>query len=668
MVLWPNTDAGTLPEVEYMNRELHVAKTGNDSNSGDNVDPFLTISKAAIVAEPGDTVVVRAGEYREWVKPRYGGTDNQCRITYAAAPGESVIIKGSEVIEDWEHVEGSVWRSRVPNALFGEWDPYRELLFGDWFIDQGRLHHVGEVFLNGKALFEMDDMEKVLHPAEWEPALDRKQSEYAWYCEQDRNDTVIYANFHEYDPRIETAEISVRRACFYPSVTGLDYITVKGFEMCQAATPWAPPTAEQMGLIGPHWAKGWIIEDNVIHDAKCSGISLGKEQATGENEWTRLKVKHGTQRERDVIFKALRLGWSRETIGSHIVRNNHIYDCGQTGICGHLGAVFSTITGNHIHHIHAKDLFTGHEMAGIKIHAAIDCLIAGNHVHHCTQGIWLDWQAQGLRMTGNLLYDNRWNDIHIEVCHGPYVVDNNLFLSPLSIKNISQGGTYAHNLIGGSIEVRTVPNRFTPYHFEHSTEVKGVMTILCGDDRYYNNIFAPLDPERESQRQIIVVPDENKEHVAEAPTVKPWHGTSFGLSVYDEFPRSTDEWKLARNVDSYALPKLPVFARSNVYCKHADPWVGDENMADTEFDMQVRLEVRGDSVLLHLSADDSLGLVDCPIVTTELLGTAFQAVPYMNPDGTRLDINTDYFGSPRSGSPTVGPFEGLRPGSQTMEV
>ena len=34
--------------------------------------------------------------------------------------------------------------------------------------------------------------------------------------------------------------------------------------------PWTPPTADQPGLIGPNWAKGWIIEDNVIHDAKCS--------------------------------------------------------------------------------------------------------------------------------------------------------------------------------------------------------------------------------------------------------------------------------------------------------------------------------------------------------------------------------------------------------------
>ncbi len=53
--------------------------------------------------------------------------------------------------------------------------------------------------------------------------------------------------------------------------------------MAQAACPWVPPTADQPGLLGTHWSKGWIIEDNIIHDAKCSGISIGKEVTTGHN-------------------------------------------------------------------------------------------------------------------------------------------------------------------------------------------------------------------------------------------------------------------------------------------------------------------------------------------------------------------------------------------------
>jgi alpha-L-arabinofuranosidase len=653
-----------------MKRDLFVSKTGSDSNSGERSNPFFSISKAARIAQPGDAVIVREGTYREWVSPRYGGLSDQQRITYRAAAGEHVIIKGSEVIPSWERDQGSVWKSIVSNKLFGDSNPYQELLFGDWFFDQGRDHHTGEVYLNGKSLFEVESLEKVRNPEPWKPALDQDGSLYTWYCEQDDGDTIIYANFHEYDPNGELVEINVRPACFYPRNTGINYITVAGFEMCQAATPWAPPSAEQVGLIGPHWAKGWIIEDNHIHDAKCSGVSLGKEHASGENEWSRLKVKHGAQREREVIFRALQLGWSKETIGSHVVRNNTIHDCGQTGICGHLGAVFSTISGNHIYNIHPKDQFTGHEMAGIKIHAAIDTLISKNHIHHCTQGIWMDWQAQGLRMTGNLLYENRWNDIHIEVSHGPYVVDNNLFLSPLSIKNISQGGTYAHNLIGGRIEARSVPNRFTPYHFPHSTQVAGVMTILAGDDRFYNNIFAPIDPERESVRQKIKFPDENREHLRQAPTTKPWHKTSLGLSAYDEFPLSTDEWNLGQNVDTYSVQRLPVRIGCNLYLKDAEPFAAETGqVCSPDQSPEIRIEHEDGKVMLHMVMDESVRSVQCPQITTEFLGTAFESeTPFETPDAGPLVIDTDYSGASRPASPSVGPFEGLAVGPQSIVV
>ena len=68
------------------------------------------------------------------------------------------------------------------------------------------------------------------------------------------------------NPRNGNVEINVRRFCFWPENPGRNYITVRGFTMRQAATQWAPPTALQEGLIGPHWSKGWVIENNIISD------------------------------------------------------------------------------------------------------------------------------------------------------------------------------------------------------------------------------------------------------------------------------------------------------------------------------------------------------------------------------------------------------------------
>ena len=74
----------------------------------------------------------------------------------------------------------------------------------------------------------------------------------------------------------------------------------------------------------------------------------------------------------------------------------------------------------------------GAEIAGIKMHAAIDVIMRRNHIHHCTMGIWCDWEAQGTRLTQNLLHDNQrpafakqlkggmmCQDIFVEVGHGP---------------------------------------------------------------------------------------------------------------------------------------------------------------------------------------------------------------------------------------------------------
>ncbi len=180
---------------------------------------------------------------------------------------------------------------------------------------------------------------------------------YQWFAQVDENTTTIYANFQGRDPNQEFTEINVRKCCFYPEETGKNYITVRGFEFAQAACPWTPPTADQPGMVGTNWSKGWIIEDNVIHDAKCSGVSIGKERSTGHNLCTATHRKPGYQYQMEAVFKGKQLGWNREWIGSHCIRRNEIFDCGQNGIVGHLGCVFSEISDNHIYNIAVKQEF-----------------------------------------------------------------------------------------------------------------------------------------------------------------------------------------------------------------------------------------------------------------------------------------------------------------------
>ena len=248
-----------------------------------------------------------------------------------------------------------------------------------------------------------------------------------WFARVDDKNTTIRAQFRGVDPNRHQVEVNMRRTVFYPEKTGINYLTVRGFILRAAATPWAPPTAEQIGLIGTHWSKGWIIENNDVSYSTCSGIALGKYGDEWDNKSWSADAYNQT------IRRALQNGWSKENIGHHIVRNNTISHCEQAGIVGSLGAVFSLVSGNTIHDINVRDLFAGEEMAAIKFHAAIDVQIIHNHLYHNRWGIWLDWMAQGTRVSANLCHDNQM-DCYFEVNHGPFLVDDNLLLSSQSIE------------------------------------------------------------------------------------------------------------------------------------------------------------------------------------------------------------------------------------------
>ncbi len=67
--------------------------------------PLKTISAAAELAQPGDTIIVHEGIYREEVNPPRGGASDAQRIVYTVVPGAKAVIKGSEAFKGWAHVQ-----------------------------------------------------------------------------------------------------------------------------------------------------------------------------------------------------------------------------------------------------------------------------------------------------------------------------------------------------------------------------------------------------------------------------------------------------------------------------------------------------------------------------------------------------------------------------------
>jgi alpha-N-arabinofuranosidase len=434
-----------------------------------------------------------------------------------------------------------------------------------------------------------------------------------WFAQVEGLNTTIWAQFKGVNPNEQLVEINVRRTVFYPDQPGRNYITVRGFTLSQAATPWAPPTAEQIGLIGTHWSKGWLIESNVIRHSICSGIALGKYGDEWDNRAESAEGYTAT------LTRALTNGWNTATIGHHMVRHNDISHCEQTGIVGSLGAAFSTVTGNSIHDIHVRRLFSGAEMAGIKFHAAIDVEISRNHIYRTSLGLWLDWMAQGTRVSGNLFHDNQDLDLFAEVDHGPFLVDNNIFLSPKTLASRSQGGAYVHNLIAGGLDVNAFDGRMTPLHKAHSTEVAGFHNNPCGDDRYYNNLFVQRGD----------------------------------LTKYD-------------------TAALPVWMDGNVFLKGAKPSRHEtEPLVKPECDPAPKLIEQVDGFFLQFTFDPAWAAErNCKLVTTERLGKgAIANVPYEQADGTPIRVSTDYFGKARNElNPTPGPFENPGQGELKLKV
>lgn len=613
-------------------RELHVSVDGADSNNGSSEAPFRTISRAALEAKSGDIVIVHSGTYREWINPERGGESDSKRIIYKAAPGEKVEIKGSEIITGWKKEKNGIWKVTIPDSFFGNYNPYQDSVHGDWFNRQGRIHHTGEVFLNGKSLYEKEILAKVISPEAMKNISDSSGSLYTWYCERNNGATTIWANFQKANPNRELVEISVRRTIFYPDKPAINYITISGFHFSQAATQWAAPTAEQVGMISTHWNKGWIIENNIISDSKCSGITLGKEKGTGHNVWTADAEninRDGNIHYIEVLFRVLRNGWNRENIGSHIVRNNTIFNCEQTGICGSMGAAFSRIENNHIYNIWTKRQFSGAEIGGIKFHAAVDTYIGHNRIHNCGRGLWLDWMTQGTRVSGNLLYNNNLEDIFLEVNHGPFTVDNNILLSAMAIRTQSQGGAFVHNLIAGAVIMYPEPNRFTPYFIPHSTDIAALTTILSGDDRYYNNVFVGFGK----------MEQKDKRH-------KP------GLDIYEN-------------------AKLPCWIAGNVYINGAVFSSKDINpLGDPDFDPEIRLEERGTEVYLLITVHSSFTQRTVSIINTETLGKAkIPKARFDNPDGSPMTIDKDYCGNIRNYQNNLpGPFVNVSGGGNIIKV
>jgi len=436
---------------------FHVSPAGDDRAAGTAAAPFRTVQRGAEAAQPGDTVLVAPGIYRERVAPPRGGADGK-PIIFRSAELRKAVIKGSEIWKpEWRQERAGIWSGAVDPALFtdtahvdganpfdigfsstpwgreGKPEYERHLAkerAGNPKADPKLVYSLGQVFVDGA----------ILRQAPYREELQREPGTW-WY---DRDGQRLFVHFAAGGPQDHEVEITTRRRIFAPHERGLGHIEIDGFvfEHCGNQYPtdfWMKekPQNQQAGAVGTRSGHHWTIRRNVIQLAAGIGLDIGREGSDDKDIETGDRKRRGSP-------------------GHHVVEENWILDNGAAGTAGYFPADVvlrrNVVIGNNALRFSGPKRW---ESAGVKLHGPKRSLIEGNFVawNNGAAGIWCD-QGPGTQtqVVRNVSIGNKQGiDFEIggkdnAVVAANVLVDNDVGISLREAGSVS----LLHNLVLGS--------------------------------------------------------------------------------------------------------------------------------------------------------------------------------------------------------------------------
>jgi len=415
--LWQ--DSTSYSKTYYVDQNNRGA---SDKNSGSFFRPFKTISRAAELLQAGQRVIVKAGVYRETIRPKHGGNDNASMIHYMAAPGETVVIKGSEIFSNkWTNESDTLWSANISNFL-------SKLAQQENLLPAQVEHMVWAKKTLGKTPYTLSPLLIYLNGERLSQAESKKSlttSKNSYFI--DKNSKRLSINFEPGTvPENFEIEVAFRESLFKPLNPNTSFIKLSGFIFEHSANRF--PRA-QIGAVSTFAGEKWIIQNNTIREANSICLDIGS-------------------------------GWHWKDIpqfkgGSHLVTGNHISSCGVSGISGH-HVKNVLIAENLIEEIGWQKVERFWETGAIKVHLPEHSLIAKNRIKKLkgSPGIWLDFLPVNSRVTENTVEDMQSiaGAIVVEAAQSVNLVDNN------TIWDVESNGIYQRdsdkthirdNILGG---------------------------------------------------------------------------------------------------------------------------------------------------------------------------------------------------------------------------
>ena len=317
----------------------YVSPTGNDSNPGTEAQPFRTIGKAATVVQPGSTVYIKAGTYREQVAATLSGAANSY-VTFRNYGSDVVVVDGEcsrghgfLITGSWISVQGFTIKRTVEASIL---------------IDGSNSPRPANVTIDGMTLQDFDCTWSSQDPSSWGQFRGGVAAWYAGSGIRITNNLIRHRTSGEV--RGSTDGIWFKSNDSIPSGGG-HYIagnTIIG--------GWDGIGGEEEGSAHGTFDRDTIVENNTIRDAWDDCIQV-------EGGDTNVRVRNN-----DLSGCGTGIAFAAPMSGPLYIENNTIHDlvtglyqnhvCYKTGTTGQSSAV-TYMTGN------SCDVRGGQEANGI---------------------------------------------------------------------------------------------------------------------------------------------------------------------------------------------------------------------------------------------------------------------------------------------------------------